>query len=507
MQLVIDIILFLIYLSLFLLLCAYLWKFWLMYANQKYLNGLNWVVLEIKIPREVFKSPEAMEIVANAFLQGGGVGTWYDRNFLGKLPAFFSLEIESDQGEIKFYIRTEKKFKQIIQNNLYSQYPGIEVSEAEDYTTKIFYDHRTEDVSLWGITYKTGSTFEKEVGNKETKLPADFLPIRTYIDFRQDRDPAEEYEHDPITPILEWLGSLRIGEYGWYQIVVQDTGKWNGKDFPKTYMLESTHEYFDLGELAKMKLEQIRTGAVELKKKGEVIEDEYGNVKMIDNPKYARNEDGTDNGEAKKIPLTYGKDVTILKKVIGEMNLSEEDKLEIKRITSKLQKPLVRSVMRVAYLQDKSKAKGDFGQNIQSTLSILKQYTYPTYNKFTPTPTSPYNYKWQNTMQRREPWRAEEFYEAFVEREGFYPHIKDRKNVDHFADVSLFSASLGFRKKFRMLYEGFFDPFGHPHASEVFTLSLEELASLYHLPGQVATTPGLNRIDSTKVDAPSNLPI
>jgi hypothetical protein len=110
-------------------------------------------------------------------------------------------------------------------------------------------------------------------------------------------------------------------------------------------------------------------------------------------------------------------------------------------------------------------------------------------------------------MQRREPWRAEEFYEAYVEREGFYPHLKERKSLDHFADVSLFSASLGFRKKFRMLYEGLFDPFGHPHASDVFTLNLEELASLYHLPGQVATTPGLARIDSTKVDAPSNLPI
>ena len=40
-----------------------------------------------------------------------------------------------------------------------------------------------------------------------------------------------------------------------------------------------------------------------------------------------------------------------------------------------------------------------------------------------------------------------------------------------------------------------------------FILNLEELATLYHFPGEVAATPTLPRIDSTKSSSPSNLPI
>ena len=35
----------------------------------------------------------------------------------------------------------------------------------------------------------------------------------------------------------------------------------------------------------------------------------------------------------------------------------------------------------------------------------------------------------------------------------------------------------------------------------------EELATLYHLPGAVATTPTLTRIPSKKSEAPANLPV
>jgi hypothetical protein len=40
-----------------------------------------------------------------------------------------------------------------------------------------------------------------------------------------------------------------------------------------------------------------------------------------------------------------------------------------------------------------------------------------------------------------------------------------------------------------------------------FILNTEELATLYHFPGQVAATPSFKRISSTKAEAPTNLPI
>jgi hypothetical protein len=38
-------------------------------------------------------------------------------------------------------------------------------------------------------------------------------------------------------------------------------------------------------------------------------------------------------------------------------------------------------------------------------------------------------------------------------------------------------------------------------------LSSEELATLFHIPGRVSTTPSLERIEAVKSDAPQNLPI
>jgi hypothetical protein len=38
-------------------------------------------------------------------------------------------------------------------------------------------------------------------------------------------------------------------------------------------------------------------------------------------------------------------------------------------------------------------------------------------------------------------------------------------------------------------------------------MSAEEMATIFHLPGTVAFTPTLNRIPSTRGEAPNNLPI
>ena len=44
-------------------------------------------------------------------------------------------------------------------------------------------------------------------------------------------------------------------------------------------------------------------------------------------------------------------------------------------------------------------------------------------------------------------------------------------------------------------------------ADKAKVFSAEELATVFHLPGQVALTPTLNRIGSTRSEAPANLPV
>lgn len=79
MQFLIDLMLILIYAGAVLLIFAWMWRFWMMYVGQKHMNSLDWVMLEIKLPREIMKSPLAMETALAMLMQTGGLGSRYKR--------------------------------------------------------------------------------------------------------------------------------------------------------------------------------------------------------------------------------------------------------------------------------------------------------------------------------------------------------------------------------------------------------------------------------------------
>ncbi|MFA6608367.1 MAG: hypothetical protein WCT07_00420 [Candidatus Paceibacterota bacterium] len=516
MQFLIDIILILIYLVGFFLLCAWAWRFWKMYVNQKFLQKFNddSIMLEIKLPREITKSPLATEIAIASLLQGGGISTWYAREFQGNLPLYASLEIASLEGVIHFYVRINKKFKSLVESNFYAQYPGIEIVEADDYTKKIRYHHLSKDVSVWGINYrlgekwsptdpKTGKPYQKKDGNY--KMPADFFPIKTYVDYGLDKESKEELKTDPITPLLEFMGSIGKGEYYWYQILIQDESVYN-KKMPKFYVNEVTHEHLSLSEMADARKKQIRSTISGLKH-GDIVYDDYGYEKTRKVP------DGVDeNGKVKfkEIPLTHNlkdsKGNILPPKSVSkkEIELTPEEKEQLEAINKKLSKPLACVVVRIIYVAKKENSSR-FGEHVQNTLSYPKSYA--GVNSLSPVSvTDPYDYPWEKMGGKRPAWRAEEKFEEYVEREGFFPHIPQRAALDSWEDLFFWGSSMKTRKTFRMIYEAIFYPFNHPKPEHVSILNLEEIASLWHLPGAVAGVPTLPRIDSNKGVAPVNLP-
>jgi hypothetical protein len=483
--------------------------------------SLDWIMLEIKLPREITKSPLATETAITGFLQAAGASTVYARNFEGKVPHFGSLEIASIEGVIHFYIRVQRRFRTLMETNFYAQYPTIEIVEAEDYTKLIHFHHLSTDVNFWGMTYRTGASWEpwekgtgkpfphKDKGKDTTyKMKADFLPIKTYVDYGLDKDPKEEYKTDPLTQILEAMGSLGKGEHMWYQVLIQDESVYNGTTkLPKFYVNEKTHEHFSLSDMAEARKKQIKNaGHI---KHGELVLDEYG---------YEKPKRKVDTGEVdaegkpifKEVPLTYnlmrdGKLEETIKAISkDEMKLSQSDKDELEIINKKMGKSLAVAVVRLAYVAKKENFNS--GQTA-TTLSFSKLFN--GWNKLIPgNITDPYDYPWERYGIKRVYWRAEEGFEAYVEREGFYPHIKERKELDKWEDLFFWSSSMKTRKLFRMVFESIFYPFEHPSAEgTAMTLNLEEIATLWHLPGEVAATPTLPRIDSTKGVAPVNLPL
>jgi hypothetical protein len=195
----------LFYLVLVYFLVATTFAQWLKYKRAEFVKNLQWIMLEVRLPREINKSPAAMEAILEAFHQGGGLLTWWDKYRKGNMLSWFSLEIASFGGDIRFYVRTQKKFKNIIESYMYAQYPGIEVLEVEDYTNRIRFDGG--DYNMFGTNF---------VLSKD-----DHLPIRTYMDYGLDKDPKEEYKIDPITPMLEFMGSLKGNEELWYQVLIR----------------------------------------------------------------------------------------------------------------------------------------------------------------------------------------------------------------------------------------------------------------------------------------------
>lgn len=504
MQFLIDVALTLVYVFGFLLLCAWAWRFWIMWRNQEYLNRTNaeYVMLEFRLPREILKSPFATEVALTSLLQTGGVGHWYDRLFKGNLAPYSSLEIASIEGVIHFYVRVQQKFRPLVESNFYAQYPGIEIVEATDYTSLIRYRHDLDDkIGMWGVGFTLGEKWffpmrdEKtgepiKVNGKDYKPVADFFPIKTYVDYGLT-NPDDESQIDPLSALIEIMGTMKKGEHMWYQIVLQSEELYDGTKMPKLYVDESEHEHITLVEFAEKFKKQVRMGTVI--PKGTIVKDEYG----YDKEKVRKDSEGNEITEK----LTY-QEVKVLPK--KETELTSEEKWMIEESNKKFAKQRVVAAVRLLYVVDQTKAPFN-AQNIQNILSYSKPYKGA--NFFAPTVrATPYDFDWQNTFGRRVPWRKEELFEAYVEREAFYPHITPRDWLDKREDLFFWTSTMKARKTWRMFYEAFFHPFSHPHAEALSTYNLEEIATLWHLPGATTTTPSLPRIDSAKSVAPVNLP-
>ena len=179
--------------------------FWMNYKRREYIKAQGSMLLEIKIPREMIKSPLAMETFMGTLHQAS-VGTLLDVYLKGRVRAWFSLELVSIDGAVHFFLWLHPKFKDVVEAQLYAQFPNIEIHEVEDYAMKV--DHNPEKISFgW---------FGQIVLTK-----ADAYPIKTYIDYGLDNDQKEEYKTDPIVSVLEYLGSLKRGEQAWIQILIQ----------------------------------------------------------------------------------------------------------------------------------------------------------------------------------------------------------------------------------------------------------------------------------------------
>lgn len=181
------------------------WKVWLWYSHGSFLAKRDTCLLEIKFPRELVRSPRAMENALSKLWTDSGETTFFNRVWQGQVRPIFSLEIASFGGSIHFYIWCWRPWRPNVEAMMYAYYPEVEISEAEDYASKFKFDPETQECfpTDWRLEPRT-----------------DAYPIKTYVDFELDKDPKEEYRIDPLAEVLERMSVLRPDEQMWIQFVI-----------------------------------------------------------------------------------------------------------------------------------------------------------------------------------------------------------------------------------------------------------------------------------------------
>lgn len=184
------------------------WRKWMWYVQSDYFSKLQWVLLEVRVPRDVLKTPKAMEQVFAAAHATYSFGVRrYNAWWEGEVEEWTSFELVADSAGPRFYIRCLTKVQKAIESAIYAQYPDAEITLAEDYTEKFPSVLPNETYDLQGGDFIL-------VGDNA-------LPIRTYEYFEAQ---VEEEKIDTIATLMEALSHHEGDETTWIQFLVRPVG-------------------------------------------------------------------------------------------------------------------------------------------------------------------------------------------------------------------------------------------------------------------------------------------
>jgi hypothetical protein len=179
---------------------------WLWWRRQVWFSGIKFILLDIRVPRDVVRPLRAMETVFSGLWQLYDPPNPREMWFEGKTLLAYSFELVSIGGEIHFYIRCPEGARKLVETSIYSQYPDVEITLAEDYTKYVPPDVPNKEWDLWGCDYQL--------------MKDDVYPIKTYSKFFEERPDIalEEKRIDPLAQLLEAMATLKPGEQIWVQI-------------------------------------------------------------------------------------------------------------------------------------------------------------------------------------------------------------------------------------------------------------------------------------------------
>jgi hypothetical protein len=345
----------LVYLSLWL---------WLYYARAKWIKNLEWILLEIKLPKEVAKTPQAMEAVLMSMHVPVDAGNLIEKWFTGKLRSWSALEIVSLGGDIHFFIRTSKDSKNRVESAIYSQYPSVEVYEVPDYTENVPYGLPGSNWKIMGTEFKLDKP--------------DAYPIKTYLDYGTDKvaDVDDLSPVDSITPMIEFFGTLKPQEQIWAQFIIIATRDRFKKEKKWSEIWYQPSEWFK-------KQNWTEEAKAEIKK-----------IREADSPK-------PKEGETQRLSFPTPGQTEVLKAV--ERTLG---------------KPAFDCGIRTIYLAPEDVYNG---VNVGGMISCFMQYNSASLNAFKLLNFTIVKYPWQDLTGRKLALKKAQMFDAYRRRSYFYP--------------------------------------------------------------------------------------
>lgn len=186
------------------------WETRMDFVQTRFINSIDWVTFMLKIPKEVKKTSRAMEQIFAGFHGIYDPPNWIERNIKGIVQLWMGLEFVSRSGDIYFYIHTPAKFRNLIESQIYGQYPAVEIEKVDDYVNDIPSDIPNQDYNF--------------LGTEMMLAKPDAYPIRTYSQFESLFETKEETWVDPLASIIELLSRIKEGEQIWLQYLIKPCG-------------------------------------------------------------------------------------------------------------------------------------------------------------------------------------------------------------------------------------------------------------------------------------------
>lgn len=185
------------------------WEGWKLHLHHKFVGDIKWKLLEIKVPKNVLKTPKAMEQIFAAAHAPYSYGIpFYNKYWKGQEEYWMVFELIGRAGETHFYLRVPSQFRNMMESAIYAQYPEAEINEVDDYLEELPHTLPNPQFDLSGL--------------EEVLRHENYLPIRTYPMFEES---VEERRIDTIAPLMEAMSKLKGDEQLWFQVLIKPTGE------------------------------------------------------------------------------------------------------------------------------------------------------------------------------------------------------------------------------------------------------------------------------------------